>query len=91
MSKKKTGRPALEVFQEAMDNIMHQAGGQELLCRQCDLQSVMEFVTAREQTLGLRWITKKYSRREKRDTMRRDSQRDPPDALNFGVGGSCKA
>ena len=32
----KTGRPALEVFQEAMDNIMP-AGGQGSPCRRCDL------------------------------------------------------
>ncbi len=72
----KTGRPALEVFEEAMNN-----GG-------ATYQVPMEVRPDRRQTLGLRWITK-YSRERHEDTMKEKLAAEILDALN-GVGGSCK-
>ena len=72
----KTGRPALEVFEEAMNNIMP------------ELEVKARRRPDRRQTLGLRWITK-YSRERNERTMKERLAAEILDALN-GVGGSCK-
>ena len=70
----KTGRPALEVFEEAVGGATYQVP--------------MEVRPDRRQTLGLRWITK-YSRERNEDTMKERLAAEIMDAVN-GVGGSCK-
>mgnify|MGYP002284550562 FL=1 len=84
----KTGRPALEVFQEAMDNIMPELEVKARRVGGATYQVPMEVRPDRRQTLGLRWITK-YSRERNEDTMRERLAAEILDALN-GVGGSCK-
>ena len=84
----KTGRPALEVLQEAMDNIMPELEVKARRVGGATYQVPMEVRPDRRQTLGLRWITK-YSRERNEDTMRERLAAEILNALN-GVGGSCK-
>ena len=59
--KEKTGRDPLEVFTEAMDNIMPSLEVKARRVGGATYQVPMEVRPERRQTLGLRWITK-YSR-----------------------------
>lgn len=61
----KTGREALEVFEEALGNIMPVLEVKGSPCRRCTYQVPMEIRPERRQTLGLRWITL-YSRKRGR-------------------------
>ena len=57
----KTGKDALEMFQEAMDNVMPVLEVKARRMGGATYQVPMEVRPERRQTLGLRWITK-YSR-----------------------------
>ncbi|MBP3271865.1 MAG: 30S ribosomal protein S7 [Ruminococcus sp.] len=84
----KTGRPALEVFEEAMENIMPELEVKARRVGGATYQVPMEVRPDRRQTLGLRWITK-FSRERNEDTMKERLAAEILDAIN-GVGGSCK-
>ncbi len=84
----KTGRDALEVFEEAMENIMPQLEVKARRLGGATYQVPMEVRPERKQTLGLRWITK-YSRERNEKTMKERLAGEILDALN-GVGGACK-
>ncbi len=84
----KTGRPALEVFEQALENIMpvlevksRRIGGQ-------NYQVPVEVSGARRQTLGLRWLVN-YSRLRNGRTMEDKLAAEVMDAAN-GVGASVK-
>ncbi len=84
----KTGRPALEVFNQALDNIMPVL---ELKVRRVagsNFQVPTEVTPARKQTLGLRWLTQ-YSRLRNEKTMQERLANEIIDASN-GTGGAVK-
>ena len=83
-----TGKPALEVFEEALNNVMpvlevkaRRAGGGTY-------QVPLEVRPERRQTLGLRWLTR-YSRERNEKTMKDRLANEIVDAIN-GTGGSVK-
>ena len=84
----KTGKPALEVFEAAMENIMPQHEVKARRVGGATYQVPMEERPERRQTLGLRWITK-YSRERNEDTMKERLAAEILDGVN-GVGGACK-
>lgn len=84
----KSGRPALEVFEEAMENIMPELEVKARRVGGATYQVPMEVRPERRVTLGLRWITK-YSRERHEKTMKDKLAAEILDAVN-GVGGSCK-
>ncbi|MCD7772511.1 MAG: 30S ribosomal protein S7 [Ruminococcus sp.] len=84
----KTGKPALEAFEEALENIMPNLEVKARRVGGATYQVPMEVRPARRQTLGLRWLTK-YSRERHEATMKERLAAEIMDALN-GVGGSCK-
>ena len=67
--REKTGREPLEVFTEAMENIMPTLEVKARRVGGATYQVPMEVRPERRQTLGLRWITK-YSRARSEKTMR---------------------
>ena len=84
----KTGKDALEAFNEAMDNIMPVL---EVIARRvggATYQVPMEVRPDRRQTLGLRWLTR-YSRERSEKTMKERLANELIDAIN-GTGGSVK-
>ena len=83
-----TGRPALEVFEEAMENIMPELEVKARRVGGATYQVPMEVRPDRRQTLGLRWITK-YSRERNEDTMKEKLAAEILAAIK-GEGGSCK-
>jgi len=84
----KTGRPALEVFEEAMNNIMPELEVKARRVGGATYQVPMEVKTERRRTLGLRWLTS-YSRARNEKTMKERLAAEIIDASN-GVGGACK-
>lgn len=84
----KTGKPALEAFEEALENIMPNLEVKARRVGGATYQVPMEVRPDRRQTLGLRWITK-YSRERHESTMKEKLAAEIMDALN-GVGGACK-
>ena len=80
----KTGKDALEMFQEAMDNVMPVL---EVKARRMG-GATYQVRPERRQTLGLRWITK-YSRLRNEKTMKERLAGEILDALN-NTGGACK-
>lgn len=85
---KKTGKPAIEVFNQALDNIMPVL---ELKVRRIagsNFQVPTEVTPMRKQTLGLRWLTQ-YSRLRNEKTMQERLANEIIDASN-GIGGSVK-
>lgn len=86
--KEKTGRDPLEVFNEAMDNIMPVLEVKARRVGGATYQVPMEVRPERRQTLGLRWLTR-YSRERNERTMREKLANELMDALN-GTGGSVK-
>ena len=84
----KTGKDALEAFEEAMENIMPQLEVKARRVGGATYQVPMEVRPERRQTLGLRWITK-YSRERSERTMKERLAGEILDALN-GTGGACK-
>ena len=67
--REKTGREPLEVFTEAMENIMPTLEVKARRVGGATYQVPMEVRPERRQTLGLRWITK-YSRARSEKTRR---------------------
>ncbi|MBE6847947.1 MAG: 30S ribosomal protein S7 [Ruminococcus sp.] len=84
----KTGREALEVFEQAMENIMPVLEVKARRMGGATYQVPMEVRPERRQTLGLRWITK-YSRLRSEKTMKERLAGEIMDAVN-GLGGSVK-
>jgi small subunit ribosomal protein S7 len=84
----KTGREALEVFEEAMENIMPVLEVKARRMGGATYQVPMEVRPERRQTLGLRWITK-YSRLRNEKSMQERLAGEILDALNK-TGGAYK-
>ncbi len=84
----KTGKEALEVFQEAMENIMPVLEVKARRVGGATYQVPMEVRPERRQTLGLRWITT-YSRNRSEKTMKERLAGEILDAVN-GNGGAVK-
>ena len=86
--REKTGREPLEVFTEAMENIMPSLEVKARRVGGATYQVPMEVRPERRQTLGLRWITK-YSRARSEKTMRERLAGEILDACN-NLGGAVK-
>ena len=86
--KEKSGRDPLEVFIEAMDNIMPSLEVKARRVGGATYQVPMEVRPERRQTLGLRWITK-YSRARSERPMAERLAGEIMDAVN-NLGGSVK-
>ena len=84
----KTGREAIEFFEEAMENIMPVLEVKARRMGGATYQVPMEVRPERRQTLGLRWITK-YSRLRNEKTMQERLAGEILDALNK-TGGAYK-
>ncbi len=84
----KSGKPALEAFEAAMENIMPTLEVKARRVGGATYQVPMEVRADRRQTLGLRWITK-YARLRNEQTMKERLAAEILDAIN-GVGGSVK-
>ena len=86
--REKTGKDPLEVFNEAMNNIMPELEVKARRLGGATYQVPMEVRPARRQTLGLRWLTK-YSRLRNEKTMKERLAGEILDAIN-GTGAACK-
>ena len=86
--KEKTGKDPLEVFGEAMDNIMPVLEVKAKRVGGATYQVPMEVRPERRQTLGLRWLTR-YSRERNEKTMKERLANELLDAV-AGTGGSVK-
>ena len=86
--KEKTGKEPIEVFEEAMENVMPQLEVKARRVGGATYQVPMEVRPERRQTLGLRWITT-HSRTRSEKTMKERLAGEILDALN-GTGGAAK-
>jgi len=86
--KDKTGKEPLEVFEQAMENIMPQLEVKARRVGGATYQVPMEVRPERRETLGLRWLTN-YSRLRSEKTMRERLAGEILDAVN-GAGGAAK-
>lgn len=86
--KEKTGKEPLEVFTQAMDNIMPVLEVKARRVGGATYQVPMEVRPERRQTLGLRWLTR-YARERGEKTMKERLANELLDAVN-GTGGSVK-
>jgi small subunit ribosomal protein S7 len=86
--KEKTGKEPLEVFEQAMENVMPVLEVKARRVGGATYQVPMEVRPERRQTLGLRWLTS-YSRARSEKTMRERLADEIMDAIN-NVGGSVK-
>ena len=86
--KEKTGKEPIEVFEEAMENIMPVLEVKARRMGGATYQVPMEVRPERRQTLGLRWITK-YSRARNEKSMQERLAGEILDALNK-TGGAYK-
>ena len=86
--REKTGKEPLEVFTDAMNNIMPVLEVKARRVGGATYQVPMEVRPERRQTLGLRWLTR-YSRERNEKTMKERLANELMDALN-GTGGACK-
>lgn len=84
----KTGKDALEAFNDAMENVMPVLEVKARRMGGATYQVPMEVRPERRETLGLRWITK-YSRERNERTMKERLAGEILDAIN-GTGGACK-
>ncbi len=84
----KTGKPALEVFEEAMNNIMPVLEVKARRIGGATYQVPIEVRADRRQTLGLRWLTQ-YSRARSEKTMAERLANEIMDAAN-NTGASVK-
>ena len=84
----KTGKEPLEVFEQAMENVMPVLETKTRRVGGANYQVPMEVRPERRQTLGLRWITK-YSRLRSEKTMKERLAAEILDATN-GAGGAAK-
>lgn len=86
--KEKTGKDPLEVFEQAMENIMPALEVKARRVGGATYQVPIEVRPERRQTLGLRWLTK-YSRERSERTMCERLAAEIIDATN-NLGGSVK-
>ena len=86
--KEKTDRDPLEVFTEAMNNIMPALEVKARRVGGATYQVPIEVRPERRQTLGLRWITS-YARSRGEKTMKERLAGEIMDAMN-GTGGAVK-
>lgn len=86
--KEKTGRDALEVFEEAMANIMPVLEVKARRVGGATYQVPMEVRPDRRQALGLRWLVD-YSRKRGERTMKERLSGELLDAIN-NMGGAYK-
>ena len=84
----KTGKDPLEVFEQAMENIMPQLEVKARRVGGATYQVPIEVRPERRQTLGLRWLTN-YSRVRSERTMKERLANEILDAIN-GNGGAAK-
>ena len=84
----KSGKNALEVFEQAMENIMPLLETKARRVGGSNYQVPMEVRPERRQTLGLRWLTT-YARSRGERTMKERLAGELLDAMN-GTGGACK-
>ena len=84
----KAGKPAIEVFEEAMNNIMPVLEVKARRIGGATYQVPIEVRPERRQTLGLRWMAS-YSRLRSEKTMKERLAGEILDALN-GAGGAAK-
>ena len=84
----KTGKDALEVFEEAMENIMPVLEVKARRVGGATYQVPMEVRPERRQTLGLRWLTA-FSRTRGEKTMAERLANEIMDAIN-STGGAFK-
>ena len=84
----KTSRDALEVFQEALNNIMPVLEVKARRVGGATYQVPMEVRPDRRQSLGIRWLVE-YSRKRNERTMAEKLAAEMLDALN-NVGGAIK-
>ena len=84
----KTGKDAVEAFDEAMQNIMPQLEVKARRVGGATYQVPMEVRPARKETLGLRWLTL-FARKRGEKTMKERLAGELIDAIN-GTGGACK-
>lgn len=83
-----TGKDPLEVFQNAMENVMPVLEVKARRVGGATYQVPMEVRPERRQTLGLRWLTL-YSRQRSEKTMKERLANEILDAIN-GNGGAVK-
>ncbi len=86
--REKTGKEPLEVFEQAMENVMPVLETKTRRVGGANYQVPMEVRPERRQTLGLRWISK-YSRLRSEKTMKERLAAEIMDAVN-GAGGAAK-
>ena len=84
----KTGKNALEVFEQAMENVMPSLEVKARRVGGANYQVPIEVRPERRQTLGLRWLTT-YSRTRSERTMRERLAGEIMDAVN-GNGNAAK-
>ncbi len=84
----KTGKEPLEVFEQAMENVMPSLEVKARRVGGSTYQVPMEVRPERRQTLGLRWLTA-YSRNRSERTMKERLAGEILDACN-GAGGAAK-
>ena len=84
----KTGKDPLEVFEQAMENVMPVLEVKARRVGGATYQVPIEVRPDRRQTLGLRWITR-YSRLRSEKTMKERLAGEILDAVN-GAGGAAK-
>ena len=84
----KTGNDPLEVFEQAMENVMPSLEVKARRVGGATYQVPMEVRPERRQTLGLRWIST-YSRQRSEKTMKERLAGEILDAVN-GAGGAAK-
>ncbi len=84
----KTGKEPLEVFEQAMENVMPSLEVKARRVGGSTYQVPMEVRPERRQTLGLRWITG-FARQRSERTMQERLAGEILDASN-GVGGAAK-
>ncbi|MDD7393559.1 MAG: 30S ribosomal protein S7 [Eubacteriales bacterium] len=86
--KEKTGKDPLEVYEQAMENIMPLLEVKARRVGGSNYQVPMEVRPARRQTLGLRWLTV-YARNRSERTMKERLANEILDAVN-NQGGAVK-
>ena len=84
----KTGKNALEVFEQAMENVMPSLEVKARRVGGANYQVPIEVRPERRQTLGLRWMAS-YSRLRSEKTMKERLAGEILDSLN-GAGGAAK-
>ena len=84
----KTGKNALEVFEQAMENVLPSREVKARRVGGANYQVPIEVRPERRQTLGLRWMAS-YSRLRSEKTMKERLAGEILDALN-GAGGAAK-